>query len=46
MKDYLEHTSAPVITQEFPIIPISDRKYHVTTEKRPLEVYVKAGAGR
>lgn len=46
MKDYLEHSATPVITQEIPIIPISDRKYHVTTEKRPLEVYAKVGAGK
>ena len=46
MKDYLEHSAVPVIAQDIPIIPISDRKYHVTTEKRPLEVYAKVGAGK
>ncbi len=46
MKDYLEHSATPVITHEIPIIPISDRKYHITTEKRPLEVYAKVGAGK
>ena len=30
MKDYLEHSAPPVVTQDFPIIPVSDRKYHVT----------------
>ena len=24
-------------------IPVSDKKYHVTTQKRPLDVYAKAG---
>ena len=46
MKDYLEHTAPPLTVQSSPVIPISNRKYHITTEKRPLEVYAKAGAGK
>lgn len=47
MKDYLEHqesiSSQPL--QEFDLtgIPVSDAKYHVSTEKRPLDEYVKVG---
>lgn len=49
MKDYLEHqatlpkpapvTPAPKLT----LIPVDDMKYHITTQKRPLEVYAKVG---
>lgn len=46
MKDYLEHSALPIVVQSLPVIPISNRKYHVTTEKRPLEVYAKVGACR
>jgi len=46
MKDYLEHSAPPLAALSLPIIPIGDRKYHVTTEKRPLEVYAKAGASK
>ena len=46
VKDYLKHyhtlpTISPVTT-----IPTSDRKYHVTTEKRPIAAYVKAGENK
>lgn len=42
-KDYLEHQAKP--KQEFANlpIPISNNKYHITTEKRPVTVYSKAG---
>ena len=46
MKDYLEHSALPIVVQSLPVIPISNRKYHVTTEKRPLEVYAKVGSCR
>jgi hypothetical protein len=46
MKDYLEHSSSPLTVQSPLVIPVSDRKYHITAEKRPLEVYAKAGAGK
>jgi transposase len=47
MKDYLEHSSAPLTTgNNLSAIPVSNKKYHITTEKRPLEVYAKVGAGR
>ena len=47
MKDYLEHQEA-VSSQPTPEfdqmhIPVSSAKYHVSTEKRPLDVYVKVG---
>jgi transposase len=42
MKDYLEHSAVKQTNpQELPI-PVSNAKYHVTTQKRPLEVYAKA----
>ncbi len=50
LKDYLAHRakqhpkvelqSSTVMT----VIPVADAKYHVTTQKRPLEVYAKLGA--
>lgn len=46
MKDYLENSAVPIAVASIPAIPVSDKKYHVTTEKRPIEVYVKAGTGR
>ncbi len=45
MKDYLKHAAAPLALPVMPAIPVSNKKYHVTTEKRPLEVYAKVGAG-
>lgn len=43
MKDYLEHTANK--PQQAPLLPIPVRntKYHVTTQKRSLDVYAKAG---
>jgi hypothetical protein len=47
MKDYLEHqesiSSHPLPEFDLSMIPVSDAKYHVSTEKRPLDVYVKVG---
>ncbi len=47
MKDYLEHREAlathPLPEFDFTNIPVSDAKYHVSTEKRPLDAYVKVG---
>ena len=47
MKDYLEHKeSVSSIDQpEFDPsrIPVSNLKYHIATQKRPLDVYVKVG---
>lgn len=43
VKDYAEHKSIPQLKPVPLPIPVSNNKYHITTEKRPLEVYVKAG---
>lgn len=44
MKDYLAHVSVKQPEPSAPtVIPVSDQKYHVTTQKRDLDVYVKAG---
>lgn len=50
LKDYLNHevetaapkAAAPVFVPDR--IPVDDPKYHVTTQKRSLEVYAKVGA--
>lgn len=48
LRDYLDHkaslrdtagTAIPIPT----VLPVADAKYHVTTQKRPLEVYAKMG---
>lgn len=46
LKDYLEHTALTPDKADIPAIPVSNKKYHVTTQKRSLEVYAKAGAAR
>lgn len=43
VKDYLEHMATPGPEPIAPPIPVSNKKYHVTTEKRPLSVYAKVG---
>ena len=47
MKDYLEHqesaSSHPLPELDLSRIPVSNAKYHISTEKRPLDVYVKVG---
>ena len=47
MKDYLEHLESQNV-QPAPLIDISqiqldDSKYHISTQKRPLEAYAKVG---
>lgn len=47
VRDYLEHR-AEEKARELPFlypaqIPVNDPKYHITTQKRPLEVYAKVG---
>ena len=47
VRDYLEHQQR-VKSPELPMIdlsqiPVDDPKYHITTQKRPLEVYAKVG---
>jgi len=44
VKDYLKNI-VPIPDAPTPKIPLSDKKYHIATEKRPIEVYVKAGGG-
>ena len=50
MRDYLEHQAAlsggtqPVLP--VPAVPVVDPKYRVTTGKRPLSAYAKAGDSR
>ena len=46
VKDYLVHTTKPEPTRVLLPIPVSNRKYHVTTEKRSVSVYAKAGGQR
>ncbi|MCO1604747.1 IS21 family transposase [Desulfosporosinus nitroreducens] len=43
VKDFLEHNAKPKQTIVLNAIPVSNNKYHVTTEKRSLDVYAKAG---
>lgn len=43
VKDFLIHMESPIQEIKQVAIPVSDKKYHVTTQKRPIEVYVKAG---
>lgn len=43
VKDFLIHMELPIQEIKQIAIPVSDKKYHVTTQKRPIEVYVKAG---
>lgn len=46
MKDYLEHKAIPKPELAVLPIPVSNSKYHVTTQKRSLDVYAKAGGVR
>lgn len=46
VKDYLKHARATPIVLPPARLPVSDRKYHVSTEKRPIEAYMKAGNTR
>ena len=47
MRDYLEHQAAMAdLPRSGPppaAIPVDNPKYHVTTQKRPLEDYAKVG---
>lgn len=43
VKDFLEHNAKPKQVIVLNSIPISNSKYHVTTEKRSLDVYAKLG---
>jgi len=43
VRDFLEYNTKPKQVIVLNPIPISNSKYHVTTEKRSLDVYAKAG---
>ena len=43
VRDYLLHRATPLVPQVKPMLPIKDSKYHISTEKRALDVYAKAG---
>lgn len=47
VRDFLDHQAAmssqPEPEFDVNIIPVSNAKYHVSTEKRPLDVYTKVG---
>jgi transposase len=43
VRDFLEYNAKPKQEVVLNTIPISNSKYHVTTEKRSLDVYAKAG---
>ena len=42
VKDYLKHVHETPISKPV-ALPVSDRKYHITAEKRSIDAYVKAG---
>lgn len=46
MKDYLVHAATKQPDPLPSVIPVSGKKYHVTTQKRDLDVYAKAGGAR
>ncbi|MHB1155110.1 MAG: IS21 family transposase [Eubacteriales bacterium] len=46
VKDYLQYNDQPRPEPVSLPIPVSDLKYHVTTEKRSLDVYAKAGGSK
>lgn len=46
VKEYLEYDERPKQKIVLKEIPISDNKYHITTQKRSLDVYAKAGGIR
>lgn len=46
VREYLEHKQIPpepLLLPPTDIVPLADAKYHVTTEKRSLDVYAKVG---
>jgi hypothetical protein len=46
VKDLLIQESKPQSELPIAVIPVSNKKYHVKTEKRSLEVYAKVGGSR
>jgi len=46
VKDFLLAIETPLVKPQQLPIPVSDRKYHVTTQKRDVSVYAKAGGGQ
>jgi len=45
VRDYLKHKQSlqPSVPQVEPRLPVDNPKYHITTEKRPLDDYARAG---
>lgn len=43
VRDFLAHMELPIQEIKSNPIPVSDKKYHITTQKRPLDVYAKVG---
>jgi transposase len=43
VRDYLKNSRAEQIAPLPAAIPVSNRKYHVSAQKRPIDAYVKAG---
>ncbi len=46
IKDYLDHNAFKQPEPQALPIPVSNAKYHVTTQKRSLSVYAKAGGAK
>ena len=43
VRDFLEYMEKPKQKTQLKQIPVSNKKYHITTQKRSIEEYVKAG---
>lgn len=46
VRDYIVHSAKKPQEKPLLTIPVSDSKYHVTTQKRSIDVYAKAGDAR
>jgi transposase len=46
VKDYLKHIRVVPVAPLPAVIPVSNRKYHVTAEKRPIDAYMKVGGAK
>jgi len=46
VRDYLKYTNAVAIKVLPAAIAVSNRKYHISAEKRPIEIYAKAGGAK
>ena len=43
VRDYIIHSTEKTPDKPLVQIPVSNSKYHVTTQKRSIEVYAEAG---